>query len=150
MRLYLAVFFIFIGATFSGAEFLSVTEDSLEIRDSPNLYISQVVLVVPQYYPLSIVSAADDYYKVSDFLGREGWVEKGAVTSADTVVVKTGIANVRSGSGIGHEILFRANQGVVFRVLEEKSDWLKVEHASGKKGWIYEDLVWGKRLGADF
>ncbi|MCK4621477.1 MAG: SH3 domain-containing protein [Desulfuromonadales bacterium] len=143
MRLGFAIFLVMIGANFSLADILSVKEPSAEIRDSADPFTAQVILVVPQYYPLNVVGDAGGYYKVNDFLGREGWVEKGAIELARSVVVKVNSGNIRNGPGTGHEILFRANRGVAFKVLAQQKDWLKVEHESKRTGWISRTLVWG-------
>ena len=143
MKLVFGVLMVLSVANFASAEILSVKNNSVEISDSSNPYIAQVVLVAPQHYPLKVVQEDGEYYKVSDFMGREGWVDKTAIEAGRTVVVKVGRGNVRKGPGTGHDLVFRANRGVVFKVLERKDDWLKVEHESKRVGWISRSLVWG-------
>jgi len=130
-------------ATFASAEILSVKKNSVEINNSSNPYIAQVILVVPRHYPLKVVQEDGEYYKVSDYMGREGWVDKAAIEAGRTVVVKVGQGNIRKGPGTEHDLVFRANRGVVFEVLERKDDWLKIEHESKRVGWISRSLVWG-------
>lgn len=143
MKLVFGVLMVLSVATFASAEILSVKNNSVEISDSSNPYIAQVVLVVPRHYPLKVVQEDGEYYKVSDFMGREGWVDKAAIEAGRTVVVKVGQGNIRKGPGTEHDLVFRANRGVVFEVLERKEDWLKVEHESKRVGWISRSLVWG-------
>ena len=143
MKLVFGVLMVLSVASFASAEILSVKNNSVEISDSSNPYIAQVVLVVPQHYPLKVVQQDGEYYKVSDFMGREGWVDKAAIEAGRTVVVKVGQGNIRKGPGTEHDLVFRANRGVVFEVLERKEDWLKVEHESKRVGWISRSLVWG-------
>jgi len=143
MKLVFGVLMALSVATFASAEILSVKNNSVEISDSSNPYIAQVVLVVPRHYPLKVVQEDGEYFKVSDFMGREGWVDKAAIEAGRTVVVKVGQGNIRKGPGTEQELLFRANRGVVFKVLERKDDWLKVEHQSKRVGWISRSLVWG-------
>ena len=130
-------------ATFASAEILSVKKKSVEISNSSNPYIAQVILVVPRHYPLKVIQEDGGYYKVSDYMGREGWVDKAAIEAGRTVVVKVSRGNIRKGPGTEQELLFRANRGVVFKVLERKNEWLKVEHESKRVGWIARSLVWG-------
>lgn len=143
MKFTVATLLVLIVATFASAEILSVKNNSVELRDSSNPYIAQVVLVVPQNYPLTVIGEDGEYYKVSDFMGREGWVEKTAIEPARTVVVKVNSGNIRNGPGTGHDVVLHANRGVAFKVLERKDDWLKVEHESRRIGWISRSLVWG-------
>ncbi len=143
MKFYLSIVLVLCGVNLSFADIMAVSSNSAEIRDSSNPYIAQVVLVVPRNYPLTILSATGDYYQVRDFSGREGWIEKGSMDSVKSVVVKVRSGNIRTGPGTEHEIHLRANRGVAFRVLEEKTEWLRVEHESGRQGWIHKMLVWG-------
>lgn len=143
MKLVFGVLMVLSVANLASAEILSVKNNSVEISDSSNPYIAQVVLVVPQHYPLKVVQEDGEYYKVSDFMGREGWVDKAAIEAGRTVVVKVGRGNIRKGPGTGHDLVFRANRGVVFKVLERKEGWLKVEHEGKRVGWISRSLVWG-------
>lgn len=143
MKLVIAILLVLSGVTYVSADVLSVKNHSAEIRDSSNPYLAQVVLVVPRNYPLTVVEEDGEYYRVSDFMGRDGWVEKTAIEAGRTVVIKVRSGNVRNGPGKGNELLFRANRGVAFKVLEQKDDWLKVEHESKRVGWIARSLVWG-------
>lgn len=143
MKLVFGVLLILSVATFASAEILSVKQNSVEISDSSNSYIAQVILVVPRHYPLKVVQKDGKNYKVSDYMGREGWVDKSAIGTGRTVVVKVGRGNIRTGPGTEHDLMFRANRGVVFKVLARKDDWLKVEHESKRVGWIARSLVWG-------
>ena len=143
MKLVVGILMVLSVATFASAEILSVKNNSVEISDSSNPYIAQVILVVPRHYPLKVVQEDGKYYKVSDYIGREGWVDKTAIGAGRTVVVKVGRGNIRTGPGTEHDLLFKANRGVAFKVLERKDEWLKIEHESKRVGWISRSLVWG-------
>jgi len=47
-----------------------------------------------------------------------------------------GFLRVRSGPGTGNAEVGRVDEGKTFAVLEEKSDWYKIEYETGKEGWI--------------
>jgi SH3-like domain-containing protein len=143
MKLVVGILMVLSVATFASAEILSVKNNSVKISDSSNPYIAQVILVVPRHYPLKVVQEDGKYYKVSDYIGREGWVDKTAIGAGRTVVVKVGRGNIRTGPGTEHDLLFKANRGVAFKVLERKDEWLKIEHESKRVGWISRSLVWG-------
>ncbi len=59
---------------------------------------------------------------------------EGVVTSAEVTA--------RSGYGINNVILFKLHEGTEFMIKDTKGDWLKIQLADGKKGWI-------KNSGAD-
>ncbi len=50
--------------------------------------------------------------------------------------------NVRSGAGTNFKILFTAEKGIPFKVLEKKGDWFHIQHSDGDKGWVHKGIVW--------
>lgn len=127
----------------SCAEIVSVDAYSANLRSSPSVNGSYVVLQLPQHYPLKIVDSTEEFYKVSDFLDRTGWIHKSIVSKSQGVVVVKKIVNMRKGPGTDQEIICKAEKGVAFKVMGEQEGWLDVLHDSGKRGWIYKNLVWG-------
>ena len=122
---------------------LSVSEKSASLRSSPSFSGSLVVLEVPLNYPLRIIEENGEFYRVRDYRGRNTWVEKVVVESTNGVIVDTVTANLRNGPGETHKVIFKARPGVTFQVIREQQGWLYVEHESGRRGWIFKDLVWG-------
>ena len=137
----LVLTFVLAGNSFG--QILCVKNKTANLRSSPSLTGSIVILQVPRHYPLDIQGENGDFLYVRDFQGRDGWVAKSVVHPEAGIIVNVRIVNVRSGPGKDHEVLFKARRGVTFRVLQNQLNWLYVEHETGKKGWIYKDLVWG-------
>nr|MBF0221320.1 SH3 domain-containing protein [Desulfobulbaceae bacterium] len=94
-------------------------------------------------FPLRIVQTKGNWYKVVDFENDAGWVYKKLVTKDPHMIVKKKTVNIRSGPGSKYKLLGKANYGVVFKTLEQKSGWAKLQHENGLVGWIRRDLVWG-------
>ncbi len=145
MRFIAGLIFSFLLCGMSYAQIVTVTVPTANIRNTPSLEDSYVILEAPQNYPLSVQSQQDDFLEVRDFLGRRGWIQKSLVDEkADGVVVEVSSMNVRQGPGTDYPVVFRAEQGVAFKVVGQKDGWLHVEHASGKSGWVYKSLTWGQ------
>ena len=125
------------------AEMLSVSVRTADIYSSPTRAGAIVQLEAPLYYPLLAKESRDDFVRVTDFLGRNGWINKTAVSNTETVVVSADVANLRQGPGTNHPVVFKAEQGVAFKVISRQGSWLAVIHEGGEKGWIYSSLVWG-------
>ena len=143
MRLLTVTLITFFCWGVSHAETKSVDVYSANLRSSPSTTASYVVLQVPKNYPLMVLESTEEFYKVSDFVDRTGWIHKSIVGDSAGVVVVKKIVNLRKGPGIDHEITCKVEKGVAFEVIKEQEDWLEVLHDSGKRGWIYKKLVWG-------
>ena len=134
---------LFCGASY--AQIVTVVVPTANIRSSPSMKDSYVVLEAPQNYPLSVRGQQDDFFEIRDFLGRRGWIQKSLVDGKTKgAVVEVSSMNVRQGPGTNYPVVFRAEQGVAFKVVGQRDGWLHVEHASGKSGWVYKSLTWGQ------
>jgi SH3-like domain-containing protein len=139
----LLILCLFWGATAS-AEILSVTVHTATLRSSPSSAGSLVVVEAPRYYPLQVIGSQDEFVNVRDYQGREGWVPRAEIGLTRGVVVRSAVANVRTGPGERYDVQFQARRGVTFRVIQDQMSWFYVEHESGQTGWIHKNLVWGR------
>ncbi|MCF8057430.1 MAG: SH3 domain-containing protein [Desulfocapsa sp.] len=99
-------------------------------------------------FPLKILSHKGRWVKVKDFENDTGWIYKDYVSSTPHMIVKVNKdkkkkINIRSGPGTKYKVVGKAYYGVVFKTLEQKYGWAKVQHESGLTGWIKRSLLWG-------
>jgi SH3-like domain-containing protein len=120
---------------------IAVKSDVANIRAQPDIH-SDTLWQVEKYYPLVIMEKKDAWYRIKDFEGDGGWIHSSLVDDTPTVIVKVGRANVRVGAGTQYDLAFDADKGAPFKVLEKKGHWIKIQHADGDKGWIFDSLVW--------
>ena len=64
------------------------------------------------------------------------WLRIRHQESAGRVVVLEPVAELYSGPGEKHELLFRAHEGTVFDIVERRGEWLSVKLPDGKGGFI--------------
>ncbi|WP_081702783.1 SH3 domain-containing protein [Desulfuromonas sp. TF] len=126
------------------AEIVTVTAHTSEIFSDTSPTISQTILQAPRYYPLSVQGEKNGYFRVRDYEGRVGWIQKSQVGNTKGVVVEVARVNIRKGPGTNHPVVFKAYRGVTFQVLDEKEGWLEVKHESGQRGWVSKPLTWGR------
>ncbi len=55
--------------------------------------------------------------------------------SADAVVI-TKEVSVRAGTGTSNTALFQLHDGVECRIIQQEQDWVELELADGKRGWV--------------
>jgi SH3-like domain-containing protein len=125
------------------AKRLAVDVSVANIRSGPSTE-EPVLWQVEQYTPLETLDTdqTGKWYYFKDFEGDKAWIHKTLLKDIDTVITTKGLVNIRSGPGTEHDVLFRAEKGVPFKVLERKEKWLHIQHANGSTGWIYKMLVW--------
>lgn len=61
--------------------------------------------------------------------------------SAERLAVSAPVANIRSGPGTNHNVLWKVEKYFPIRVIEKSGEWYHFEDFEGDKGWVHESLV---------
>jgi SH3-like domain-containing protein len=136
----LAAILFFVGGA-AASNRMAVKADTANIRAKPDLQ-SDTLWQVEKYYPLLILEKKESWYRFKDFEGDVGWIHDSLVDDTPTVIVKVDRANLRADAGTQYDLVFDAQKWTPFKVLEKKGRWIKVQHADGDVGWIFNALVW--------
>jgi SH3-like domain-containing protein len=139
--LILAALFPFLGSAAIASQRMAVKSDVANIRAKPDMK-ADTLWQAEKYYPLLILEKKGDWYRFKDFEGDVGWIHDSLVDDTPTVIVKVNRANLRADAGTQYALVFDAERGTPFRVLEKKGRWIKVQHADGDVGWIFNSLIW--------
>ena len=69
------------------------------------------------------------------------WTIMAGVASAERLAISASIANIRSGPGTSHEILWKVEKYHPILVEQKKGDWYGFVDYEGDKGWVHKSLV---------
>ena len=127
------------------AEYVSIRVDEANFRAAPSLEAT-IKWDLQKHYPLEIISQQGEWFKVVDYVGDEGWVHEIVLSvPAKSIVVNGNDVNVRKSPSMSGEIVASAYKGEIFFIIKPLTDWTKVKSsATGKEGYIYNTLLWGK------
>ena len=64
-----------------------------------------------------------------------------ATASAERLAVSAPVANIRSGPGTSHNVLWKVEKYFPLRVIGKSGDWYHFEDFEGDKGWVHQSLV---------
>jgi SH3-like domain-containing protein len=137
----LVILLLYMGGSAFASQRMAVKADIANIRAKPDTQ-SDTLWQVEKYYPLLILDKKDAWYRFKDFEGDVGWIHNSLVDNTPTVIVKVDRANIRADAGTQYDLVFDAERGTPFKVLEKKGRWIKVQHADGDTGWIFSSLIW--------
>jgi SH3-like domain-containing protein len=121
---------------------VSVKGHALNMREGPGTH-TPVLWELKKGYPLQITQRKGNWVKVRDFEGDTGWVVRSLTGSTPHHIVKSKVANIRSGPGTQHRVVGKASYGDLVRTREKRADWVRVEQEEGVGGWIAKQLLWG-------
>ena len=92
--------------------------------------------------PLEIIAEFDNWRKIKDYEGAEGWISARLLSGRRTIMTLGGIRDLRRTASEQARILLRAEPGVVGSLLECRNDWCRVE-IEGQRGWLQRGEFWG-------
>ena len=61
--------------------------------------------------------------------------------SAERLAVSAPVANIRSGPGTKHNVLWKVEKYFPLRIIEKSGEWYHFEDFEGDKGWVHKSLV---------
>lgn len=127
----------------AAAERMAVSVSVANIRSGPGRS-HEVLWQAEKYTPVKVLDRdqSGSWCYFADYEGTRAWLHENLLQKMDTVITKTGLCNIRSGPGTDHELVFQAQEGVPFKVLDREGAWIRVRHADGDTGWIHKKLVW--------
>jgi len=64
-----------------------------------------------------------------------------AVANAERLAISAPVANIRSGPGTSHNIIFKVEKYFPILVIEKSGEWYRFEDFEGDKGWVHRSLV---------
>jgi SH3-like domain-containing protein len=140
--LLLALFLLLLNPLAQAREMVSVNRPELNMRSGAGTN-HEVVWVLARGYPLQVVARQGNWLKVRDFENDEGWVYRPMTGRTPHMIVKSQVANIRSGPGTRNRIVGKAEYGEVLRTLENRGGWAKIRNEGGLTGWVSRSLLWG-------
>lgn len=103
----------------------------------------EVLWVLNKGYPLKVLRRKGRWLQVQDFEKDNGWVARALTGRTPYHVVKSRIVNIRKGPGTGYPVVGQAEYGELLKTRDKRRDWIHVERADGKPGWVAKRLLWG-------
>lgn len=124
------------------AQYVSIKQDAVNLRTGPGTQ-HDATWRLAKGYPLKVQSRQGRWLKVVDVEKDSGWVYAPLTSKQVHHIVKSPVANVRSGPGIHYRKVGQAQFGDIVRPVARKGNWVKVRRAEGHSGWVSRKLLWG-------
>lgn len=124
--------------------FVSIKSDAANVRRGPGPDFPLLWQYQRPNLPLEIVSEYDDWRRVRDHQGEEGWMKASLLSGARTVIVRRSAhaVNLRAVPDATGGVVALVQPGVVGTLKACKGDWCEVE-VDKYDGWLPRDQIWG-------
>ena len=96
--------------------------------------------------PLKITAEYENWRRVEDADGLGGWVHYSLLSGTRSAIVKGDLVDFHTMARPDATVAFRAEAGVIARILSCESDWCRVQ-IEGERGWAPIEALWGVEPG---
>lgn len=123
--------------------FASLRADKVYLRAGPGQSYPVDWVYTRKGMPVEIIAEYDQWRKIRDVDGTEGWVHRVMLSGMRTVLIAGALPHTAYGrpSSNGHAV-FRAEPGVQGKLLNCDSGWCHIE-VQGLRGWMPIGDLWG-------
>lgn len=122
--------------------FASLRANKVHLRTGPGVRYPVDWIFVQRNMPVEIVAEFENWRKVRDWQGTEGWVHRSMLSGKRTAVIKGGVQPLRREPASSAPLTARVMEKVVARILECEGDWCRVEIGK-QRGWMRRTHIWG-------
>lgn len=122
--------------------FVSLKRDEVNVRFGPGKQYPINWVFTRQGVPVEIVAEFDNWRKIRDHEGTEGWINAGLLNSLRTIMIQGTIRDLKRTADAKGRVLLRAEPGVIGELFECRDSWCRVE-IEGRRGWLQRGDFWG-------
>lgn len=129
--------------------FVSLKSQRVNMRVGPGRDYKVEWMYTKAGLPLEILQEYDNWRKVRDSEGEEGWILQSLLSSKRTAIVapwkrdeKNALIALKEAPDANAAVLARLEPGVMTKVSECENGWCQIE-AEKFQGYAMQDLLWG-------
>lgn len=128
--------------------FVSLKASRVNLRIGPGRNYSVDWLYLTQGLPMEIIQEYDNWRRVRDSEGTEGWINQSLLSGRRTAIVtpwqrdKTALVELMAGPEPGVRAVASLEPGVVGVVESCTGEWCKIA-VGGHEGWVRQSQIWG-------
>ena len=145
--IYYLLFIVFYSINAFGSDltlprYASLRADTVHLRTGPGKRYPVDWIFISRNMPVEITAEFENWRKVRDWQGTEGWVHRALLSKKRTAVVIAGIQPLRRNPDPSSALTARVMEKVVGRLLRCAGEWCRLE--IGKhRGWMRRSHIWG-------
>lgn len=125
--------------------FVSLRSDKVYVRAGPDWRYPIKWIFKREKMPVEIVQEFENWRKIRDVDGEEGWIHQSLLSGERTIVVKnrdSELVPMREGFSGQARMIAKVEPMVVAGIDKCAGDWCRI-NAGGFRGWVERNFLWG-------
>ncbi|MBL8806325.1 MAG: SH3 domain-containing protein [Rhodospirillales bacterium] len=122
--------------------FVTLRSEEVNLRAGPGVRYPVEWVFVRRQMPVEILQEFENWRRIRDVDGTEGWVHQSMLTGRRAVIVQGQTRDLHRRAEPQSPVVARVEPGVIGALLECKDAWCRIE-TGGFRGWLARDQIWG-------
>ncbi len=122
--------------------YASLRANEVYLRTGPGRRYPVDWIFISRGMPVEITAEFENWRRVRDWQGTEGWVHRSMLSGKRTIVVKGGLQPLRGKPDPNSVLTARVMEKVIGHILECEGDWCRLE-VRESRGWMHRAHIWG-------
>lgn len=122
--------------------FVSTKSDEVNMRTGPGLRYPITWVFQRQYLPLEVIAEFEQWRKVRDIEGDEGWIHQSMLTGQRSVITLQEMRNMHREPDSQSATLAYIEPGAQAKLVQCQKLWCHVE-VDDIRGWLPRAFLWG-------
>ncbi len=122
--------------------FVTIQSDEVNVRTGPGIRYPVDWVYVRASLPVEVIGEFDNWRKIRDEEGTEGWVHRSMLSGRRSVIVTGEVRPMRRSPDRSAPVVAHMEPGVLASLDVCREAWCEIE-VSGLTGWVEAGHVWG-------
>jgi SH3-like domain-containing protein len=134
------------GSGFPIPRFVSLKPDRVNVRGGPTRDHDVTWVYTRAGLPVEITAESENWRRIRDWEGAEGWVYHSMLTGRRTALVKAkekdALVPLQAKPNASSEVMAKLQSGVLSTVKSCTGTWCRI-FGTGFDGWVAQERLWG-------
>tara|TARA_B100000886_G_scaffold233641_1_gene163299 strand:+ start:202 stop:672 length:471 start_codon:yes stop_codon:yes gene_type:complete len=123
-------------------KFLTTKYNEVNVRNGPGLNHLVIYKILIKGYPLEIISSFENWSKISDVNGIEGWISNSQLTTKKYVIITSNNEFLFKFPNIKSKKIAKVMKNLVLETKKCNASWCFVKEKE-IEGWVRKKAIWG-------
>ena len=135
------IFFLFIFESIAKDTFLSLKNDTVNVRYQPTLNSPIKYIYTKKHLPVKLIDKKENFRRIIDLKNNSGWIHRTQLKPSNSFIILEDKILFKKPSKFSKPIL-RLEKGRLLIVKKCKKNWCKIK-TDNYSGWVKTDNIWG-------
>ena len=129
--------------TSASPSFASIRNDRVNLRSGPGVTYPIDWVYVRRHLPVELIRSFQDWRRIRDWQGTEGWVHQRQLDGLQTIIVMVDGTLLYEDANETAKPLARMAAGVIGTLKTCSQGWCEIRIEERYKGWVKKSAIWG-------